>query len=109
MIKLQAKISGEFRSHAALIAALADVCADGMRGQAKGHRISEIKYQAVAFSDALVARIPRDAPAVMLTDTAPFRYPYYHLAQDTPDKLDFISFSRATLAIDHVIETLTAP
>ena len=60
--------ASEFRSHAALIAALADVCADGMRGQAKGHRISEIKYQAVAFSDALVARIPRDAPAVMLTD-----------------------------------------
>ncbi|WP_293577451.1 acyl-CoA dehydrogenase family protein [Phaeobacter sp.] len=57
-----------FRSHAALIAALADVCAEAMRGQPKSHRISEIKYQAVAFSDALVARIAREAPAVMLTD-----------------------------------------
>ncbi|HEY0008326.1 MAG TPA: M28 family peptidase, partial [Tepidisphaeraceae bacterium] len=28
-------------------------------------------------------------PAVMVTDTAPFRYPYYHTPQDTPDKMDF--------------------
>ncbi len=48
-------------------------------------------------------------PAVMLTDTAPFRYPHYHTAQDTPDKLDYSSFSRATLAIDRVIETLSEP
>lgn len=27
--------------------------------------------------------------AVEITDTAPFRYPYYHHAEDTPDKLDF--------------------
>jgi len=27
-------------------------------------------------------------PAVMLTDTAPYRYPYYHSAQDTPEKVD---------------------
>jgi len=26
---------------------------------------------------------------VMLTDTAPFRYPYYHTDQDLPDKLDY--------------------
>lgn len=27
--------------------------------------------------------------AIMISDTAPFRYPHYHTPQDTPDKLDF--------------------
>ena len=25
----------------------------------------------------------------MITDTAPYRYPYYHTMEDTPDKVDF--------------------
>lgn len=29
-------------------------------------------------------------PALMVTDTAPFRYPHYHRASDTPDKIDFV-------------------
>lgn len=45
-------------------------------------------------------------PAVMLTDTAPFRYPYYHRKEDTPDRLDYVSFARATLATDNVIRRL---
>ena len=32
--------------------------------------------------------------AFMITDTALFRYPYYHTAQDTPDKLDYDSFAK---------------
>lgn len=32
-------------------------------------------------------------PAIMVTDTAPFRYPYYHLAEDTPDKIDLAMFT----------------
>lgn len=32
-------------------------------------------------------------PAIMVTDTAPFRYPYYHLAEDTPDKIDLNMFT----------------
>ena len=41
--------------------------------------------------------------ALMVTDTAPYRYPYYHTAADTPDKVDFdrlarvVSGLRATL------------
>jgi hypothetical protein len=27
--------------------------------------------------------------AIMLTDTAPYRYPHYHLATDTPERLDY--------------------
>jgi len=33
-------------------------------------------------------------PALMVTDTAPYRYPYYHLAADTPDKVDFDRLAR---------------
>jgi len=34
-----------------------------------------------------------DYPAIMVTDTAPFRYPHYHKPSDTPDKLryDFLN------------------
>ncbi len=28
-------------------------------------------------------------PALMITDTAPYRYPYYHSVQDTPDKVEY--------------------
>lgn len=32
-------------------------------------------------------------PGVMVTDTAPFRYPWYHTAGDTPDKICFPEFT----------------
>ena len=38
-------------------------------------------------------------PAVMITDTAPFRYPYYHTPEDTPDKVDFDRFARSVVAV----------
>jgi hypothetical protein len=31
-------------------------------------------------------------PGIMITDTAPFRYPHYHEATDTPDKLIMIGW-----------------
>ncbi|MFO7983869.1 MAG: M20/M25/M40 family metallo-hydrolase [Desulfuromonadales bacterium] len=37
-----------------------------------------------------------DYPALMVTDTAPFRYPHYHSSSDTADKLDYNSLSRVT-------------
>ncbi len=30
-------------------------------------------------------------PALMITDTAPYRYPHYHSPRDTPDKVDYDS------------------
>jgi Zn-dependent M28 family amino/carboxypeptidase len=45
-------------------------------------------------------------PALMVTDTAPFRYPYYHLAQDTPDKLDYDRMARVVAGLRYVIEEL---
>jgi len=34
--------------------------------------------------------------AMMITDTAFYRYPYYHTPQDTPDKLNYDAFARMT-------------
>ncbi len=34
--------------------------------------------------------------AFMVTDTAPYRYPHYHAPSDTPDKLSYPEFGRAT-------------
>lgn len=41
----------------------------------------------------------RGIPALMLTDTAPFRYPHYHRATDTPDKVNVEMLARITLAL----------
>ena len=38
-------------------------------------------------------------PAVMITDTAPNRYPYYHTGADTPDKVDIPNVCMAAKAI----------
>jgi hypothetical protein len=45
-------------------------------------------------------------PGIMITDTAPFRYPYYHSADDTPDKLDYDRFTLVVSGMDKVIEDL---
>jgi hypothetical protein len=45
-------------------------------------------------------------PALMITDTAPFRYPYYHSANDTPDKLDYDRFALVVSGMEKVIEGL---
>lgn len=45
-------------------------------------------------------------PAVMLTDTAPFRYQHYHLASDTPDKIDYDRLARVTAGIARVVRGL---
>jgi hypothetical protein len=46
------------------------------------------------------------APALMVTDTAPFRYPYYHTEQDTPDKIDFERLARVVEGIEAVVRDL---
>lgn len=43
---------------------------------------------------------------VMITDTAPFRYAYYHRAEDTPDKLDFRRMTRVVSALPAVLQEL---
>jgi len=38
-------------------------------------------------------------PALMVTDTALFRYPYYHAATDTPDRLDYQRLARVVAGL----------
>ena len=45
-------------------------------------------------------------PAVMVTDTAPFRYPHYHLPTDAPDKLDYDRFALVVSGMESVIGDL---
>jgi hypothetical protein len=45
-------------------------------------------------------------PAVMLTDTAPFRYPHYHALTDTPDRIDYDRMARAVRGIAEVVADL---
>jgi Zn-dependent M28 family amino/carboxypeptidase len=44
--------------------------------------------------------------AIMVTDTALFRYAHYHTLQDTPDKVDYGSLARVTKGLAHVVEDL---
>jgi hypothetical protein len=48
-------------------------------------------------------------PAVMVTDTAPFRYPHYHTAQDTPDKIDFDRLARVVSGLGDVVRVMADP
>ncbi len=45
-------------------------------------------------------------PAIMITDTAPFRYPHYHSANDTPEKLNYESMTRVVWALEEVIDDI---
>ncbi len=45
-------------------------------------------------------------PALMVTDTAPFRYRYYHTPEDTVDKIDFARMARVVRGLRSVITTL---
>jgi hypothetical protein len=46
---------------------------------------------------------------IMVTDTAPFRYPHYHAASDTPDKLDYDSMTRVVTGLEKVIQRQVNP
>jgi hypothetical protein len=45
-------------------------------------------------------------PGIMITDTAPFRYPHYHAATDTPDKLDYDRFALVVSGVEKTIAEL---
>ena len=44
----------------------------------------------------------------MLTDTAPYRYPYYHTAEDTPEKLGYDRLAHAFTGIAGVVNDLAS-
>jgi Zn-dependent M28 family amino/carboxypeptidase len=47
-------------------------------------------------------------PALMVTDTAPYRYPHYHTAQDTPDKVDYERLARVVRGLERTFRALDA-
>jgi Zn-dependent M28 family amino/carboxypeptidase len=47
-------------------------------------------------------------PAIMVTDTAPFRYPHYHEASDTPAQLDYTGLARVTGGLAEVVRALAS-
>lgn len=47
-------------------------------------------------------------PAIMFTDTAPYRYPYYHRPGDRPDEIDYDRFARVVMGVQQVVESLGA-
>jgi Zn-dependent M28 family amino/carboxypeptidase len=47
-------------------------------------------------------------PALMITDTAPFRYPHYHTPQDTPDKVDYDRLARVVRGLERTFRALDA-
>jgi hypothetical protein len=45
-------------------------------------------------------------PALMVTDTAPFRYPHYHTSHDTPEKVDYERLARVVRGLESTFRTL---
>lgn len=45
-------------------------------------------------------------PAIMITDTAIFRYPYYHTPKDTQEKVDFDKMARVVGGVRNVVVSL---
>jgi len=48
-------------------------------------------------------------PAMMVTDTAPYRYPWYHTADDTPEKVDYDRLAHVVDGLETVIEAIAMP
>ena len=45
-------------------------------------------------------------PALMVTDTAPYRYPWYHTPQDTPDRIAPARLAEVLNGLEHVVHVL---
>ncbi|WP_199192821.1 M28 family peptidase [Allosphingosinicella deserti] len=48
-------------------------------------------------------------PALMVTDTAPFRYPHYHSAEDRPDKIDYDRLARVVTGLERMLRRWASP
>lgn len=84
------KVVRSFRSHAVFPS----------EGIAAPRRIPGVDYSDHA------AYLDEGYPALMVTDTAPYRYPHYHTRQDTPDKVDFDRLARVVQGLEGVVRDL---
>jgi Peptidase family M28 len=73
---------------------------------------AQLPSEGIAIPEALVPDINRSDhasfwrygyPAIMVTDTAPFRNPHYHSDEDLPETLDFERLSLAVLGMKAVL------
>jgi len=62
----------------------------------------------VAWSDHL-SFWRQGYPALMVTDTASYRYPHYHSSDDTPDRLDYAALARVADGLARTVAALAAP
>ena len=86
------RIEGHFRAHAS-IASVGAVGPEALEG--------------IGWSDHW-SFWQQGYPAVMATDTAPFRYPHYHTAQDSVDQVDFDNLARVTAGLEAVVKQLAS-
>jgi Zn-dependent M28 family amino/carboxypeptidase len=47
-------------------------------------------------------------PAIMVTDTANYRYPHYHKKTDTPDKINYDNLARVTSGLEDMTRDLAS-
>ena len=62
----------------------------------------------VAWSDQL-SFWRQGYPALMVTDTAFYRYDYYHTALDTPEKLNYPAMARVVVGLQQAFAALVGP
>lgn len=95
---------GNLRSRALVREAIATFRASA-RVPSEGFTAPEKLFPDVARSDH-AAFWRYGYRAFMITDTAGFRFPFYHTALDTPDGLDYRRMARLTLGVRAIIERL---
>jgi hypothetical protein len=80
-------------------------CLDSFQGLPVESLVAPATVEGVSWSDH--ASFWRHGyPGVMVTDTAPFRYPHYHRKSDTADQLDYQSLGRAVDGLEMVIRAV---
>lgn len=85
-----------------------DLLQQSARAFARGTRLP---LQAAAMPEALPGAGWSDHwsfwqagyPAFMVTDTAPWRYPWYHTADDTPERIDFTKLEEVVNGLEQVV------
>ena len=80
-------------------------CLDSFQGLPVESLVAAADLEGVSWSDH--ASFWRYGyPAIMVTDTAPFRYPHYHRPTDTVDRIDFERLRLATDGMENVVRAL---
>ncbi len=85
------------------------------RSIASFRKHAQFPSEGVAAPDSLVKDVGRSDhasfwaqgyPALMATDTAPFRNPHYHKPSDIPEHVDFDALTRVVVGLSRVVEDL---